>query len=250
MSWPGQFAHLFDAQYQDFDADLPFWLERAGRSGNPVLELGCGSGRVLKALVQAGIRVVGVDHDPEMLELARSRLAGVDSESARLVQAGLTEFELGARFKLALAPLNTLATLGDDDLLACLERTADHTDPGAAFICDLPNPATALEPESDPDEILDAFIEPISGSAVQVKAAIERLAKNRAQVTWVYEILSPQGQIESYPYEQVFYLRDVEQLQALGKATGMELVEVLGDYEGNAFSTDSPRLLTVFRRNA
>ena len=118
------FAQLYDAQYHDFDADLPLWLARAREAGDPVLELGCGSGRVLLPLAQAGHRLAGVDHDSNMLELARRRLSSAGVEQVALIEADLSSFAIEERFKLALAPLNTLATLEDGAFRAALACTA------------------------------------------------------------------------------------------------------------------------------
>ena len=58
---------LYHAHHNRYKEDLPFWLELAARHGDPVLELGCGSGRVLLALAQDGYQVYGLDNDPGML---------------------------------------------------------------------------------------------------------------------------------------------------------------------------------------
>jgi ubiquinone/menaquinone biosynthesis C-methylase UbiE len=84
------FARLYDAF--PFTDDLAFYAGLAGTQGGPVLELGCGSGRVLVPLARAGHHVVGVDTSPHMLALAREKLATEAPEvaaRARLVQADL-----------------------------------------------------------------------------------------------------------------------------------------------------------------
>jgi len=244
-----QFARLFDAQYRDFDSDIAFWLELARRSGDPVLELGCGSGRVLLPLAQAGHDVVGIDHDADMLAIAQERLAVVGHASFELVQEELTEFRLERRFKFALAPLNTLANLDDHAFRKAVVQAAAHLDPGARLAFDLPNPATALEENADPDEILDAFIEPVTGCSVQVRASITALENASAQrVTWVYELLRTDGEVDRVIVEQIFHLRDVKQLELLAETAGVTLEEILGDYDGSAFSSISPRLIAIFLR--
>jgi SAM-dependent methyltransferase len=245
------FAQLYDAQYHDFDADLPLWLARAREAGDPVLELGCGSGRVLLPLVQAGHRLAGVDHDSNMLELARRRLSSAGVEQVALIEADLSSFAIEERFKLALAPLNTLATLEDDAFRAALACTADHLLSGADLICDLPNPLTAVEEKPDPDEILDEFIEPSTESAVQVRAAVEPLVDGSVQrVAWVYEVLSREGFVEPIHIEQRFHLRGTARLRELAEQSGLQLAGTLGDYDSSPYTEDSPRLIAIFRRTA
>jgi len=248
MTADPRFARLYDAQYRDFDLDLDLWLGLA-QGADPVLELGCGSGRVLLPLVQAGQRVAGVDNDPHMLARAAARLADSAPGAATLVRADLVQLPFAPRFELALAPLNTLATFDQAALQQIFAGVAASLAPGGRLVCELPHPLTALEEAPDPDEILDAFFEPESGQAVQVHAGIETLAGGNAyRVSWVYDLLDPQGGIEQVPFEQVFHLRSPEQLQALGAPAGLALQETFGEYDGDPYGADSTRLIAVFRR--
>src|SRR5207302_10604119 len=89
-------ARLYDAF--PFEADLPLYLELAAAEGGRVLELACGTGRVLVPLAEAGNRVVGLDASPHMLALAREKLAAAGSAvatRARLVQGDMRCFRLG-----------------------------------------------------------------------------------------------------------------------------------------------------------
>src|SRR5215210_8633506 len=65
-------ARLYDAF--PFEADLPLYLDLAAAEGGRVLEVACGSGRVLVPLARAGHDVVGLDASPHMLALARGKL--------------------------------------------------------------------------------------------------------------------------------------------------------------------------------
>ena len=243
-----RFARLYDAQYRDFELDLDLWRSFA-RGADAVLELGCGSGRVLLPLVQAGQCATGVDHDPHMLARASLRLSDSGPGTATLVRADLIRLPFSPRFELAFAPLNTLATFAQTDLQKILAGVAGSLTAGGRLVCDLPNPLTALEEAPDPDEILDAFFEPESGQAVQVHAAIEPLAGGNAyRVSWIYDLLDPQGRFEPVPFEQVFHLRSPDQLQDLGTPSGLALEETLGEYDGSPFGADSTRLIAVFRR--
>ena len=85
-----------------FEADLPLYRELAAAQGGRVLELACGSGRVLVPLVQAGNRVVGLDASPHMLALARAKLD--TGTSARLIQGDMRDFQLDMHdFDLAIS---------------------------------------------------------------------------------------------------------------------------------------------------
>src|SRR5947209_7030918 len=113
-------AALYDAF--PFDADIPLYLRLAAQAGGNVLELACGTGRVLLPLAQAGYHVTGVDASPAMLDLARQKLAQAGPEIAgrvRLVNGDLRNVELSERFNLAIVAVKSFAYLLDrrDQLL-------------------------------------------------------------------------------------------------------------------------------------
>ena len=64
------------AYVAQFSEDLPFWRTLATSSGSPILELGCGPGRVVFDLANEGFIVTGLDHDQEMIQWARSHTSG------------------------------------------------------------------------------------------------------------------------------------------------------------------------------
>src|SRR5712692_9697906 len=96
-----QLAGLYDAFA--FDGDLPFYLELARGQGQRVLEVACGSGRVLVPLARAGFDVVGIDASPHMLVLARTKLDTQPNGDVLLVQADMRDFRLATtNFDLAI----------------------------------------------------------------------------------------------------------------------------------------------------
>lgn len=68
-------APYYDLEFADFDADVHLYLGYAGVVGSPILELGCGTGRLIVPLAMAGYRVCGLDASPAMIALARERLS-------------------------------------------------------------------------------------------------------------------------------------------------------------------------------
>jgi SAM-dependent methyltransferase len=80
--------------------DVGFFVEAARASGSPVLEIGCGTGRILIPTARAGIEVVGLDLSPHMLAVCRARLLGEPDEvrtRAHVVDADMRRFDLGIK---------------------------------------------------------------------------------------------------------------------------------------------------------
>lgn len=100
-----------DVECGGYAVDLPLWQRLAAEADGPVLELGCGTGRVSLHLAELGHGVTGVDVDPALVESfnSRAREAGLE---ARAAQADATELALGRRFGLVLAPMQLLQVVG------------------------------------------------------------------------------------------------------------------------------------------
>lgn len=123
--------------------DVPFWRRVASGAGGPVLELGCGTGRVSLPLARAGVNLVGVDRSAPMLDQARRRLTKSPTlqraNSLRFVRCDIRAmpFETGA-FPMVIAPYGILQSLiRPRDLTATLASVARVIKRGGTFGIDL-----------------------------------------------------------------------------------------------------------------
>jgi SAM-dependent methyltransferase len=118
-----------DLECGGYVEDLPLWRELAG--DGPVLDLGCGTGRVALDLAQSGIPVVGLDVDEILLEELRRRAGELPIETVR---ADARDFDLGRRFPVILAPMQSVQLLGGPAGRAGFLRCAKaHLEPGGIF---------------------------------------------------------------------------------------------------------------------
>src|SRR5690349_12472613 len=105
-------ARYYDWEHADYDVDVPLYQDFARRTGGPILELACGSGRLMAPLLELGERVVGLDSSAPMLERARQSLdrAGLLRRAA-LHEADVRSFSLDERFQLAVYGLDSFGLL-------------------------------------------------------------------------------------------------------------------------------------------
>ena len=161
-------ASLYDAF--PFTDDLAFYTGLAGTQRGPVLELGCGTGRILLPLAGAGHQVLGVDTSPHMLALARDKLASAGPEVAarvRLVQGDLRYLELRERFDLAIVAVKTFAYLiTRHDQQRALAAICAHLRPGGLLAIDLLNPTPDWLSRSPGSVRQDVFGQLPSGATV------------------------------------------------------------------------------------
>ena len=123
--------------------DVAFWRRVAAKAGGPVLELGCGTGRVSLPLAKAGVALVGIDRSAPMLDRARQRILKSSNPqiltSLCLVRGDirLLPFRAGA-FSMVLAPYGILQSLiRPKDLTATLASVARVLKTGGTFGIDL-----------------------------------------------------------------------------------------------------------------
>jgi len=142
----------YQAEYAGLAADIEGYRARARNEGGRVLELGCGTGRVLLPLARAAIAIDGLDASPAMLDALRRNRPPPET---RLFLADMRDFSLGRRYRLVIAPLNALMHLLDDaDVLASLRSIRRHLEPGGRLLFDVHNPIPELLRPSPPQGTL------------------------------------------------------------------------------------------------
>ena len=124
--------------------DVTFFVDAARESGGRVLEVGCGTRRILIPTARAGVEVVGLDFSTHMLTVCRARLAQ-EPEAVRsrveLAHGDMRSFDLGKTFTLATVPFRPFQhLLTVDDQLSCLSRIRHHLIDGGRLILDIFNP--------------------------------------------------------------------------------------------------------------
>lgn len=122
-----------DLECGSYEADLPLWERLAASGDGPILDLGCGTGRVALHLARRGHRVVGIDLDGDLAAAFNERAEGLQ---AKAVAADARDFDVDEEFGLVLAPTQLAQLLeSPEERIHCLSRVARQLRPGgvAAF---------------------------------------------------------------------------------------------------------------------
>jgi len=126
-------------------ANATSFVEMAQTAGGPVLEVGCGIGRVLIPIARAGEEITGLDLSPSMLAVCRHNLAQESTETqarVRLVEGDMRDFDLTQQFALITLPFRPFQHLETaEDQIACLNTIHRHLAPGGRVVLDLFNPS-------------------------------------------------------------------------------------------------------------
>jgi SAM-dependent methyltransferase len=242
-------AELYHAHQGSHLEDLPFWSWLAARARGPILELGCGSGRLTLPLGRDGHRLVGVDRDRDMLAVLRHNGRDVIGRSVHVFQGDVTRIHLNARFPLVIFPCNTLSTfsaLERDRLYRCVRA---HLGSGGLLAVSMPNPTrlAALSDEGEP-EIEEIVTHPRSGQPVQVSSVWKR-APEYVLVSWHYDHLLPDGRVERQTLTARHALVPLEDHNSELSAAGLEVVDAFGDFDRSPYRPDAAYLILTARLN-
>jgi SAM-dependent methyltransferase len=246
-------AAYYDIENADLVDDLHAYAVLADRFGGPVLDVGCGTGRVAFHLAAHRLRVVGVDTSPAMLERARERSAHLESDPAQLkwVEADITQLALDEDFGLAIFAYNGfMHLLAQADQIAALERIRAHLKPGGGVALDLPNPVEMFQAEDLSGLIVERiFTNPASGATV-IQQSLARLdrAEQIMELTWVYDSVEPDGTTrrDLVPLRLRYTL--APEMRLLLDRAGLQVEGLYGDYDFNPYEEESPRLFVVATR--
>jgi SAM-dependent methyltransferase len=246
------YAGFYDPDVGDFDADLRMYEQFAVRCSSPILELGCGTGRVLIPLARQGYRITGVDSSTAMLERARAKIAEENLiERVTLLEQEMRDLELGERFNLAFAALNSFAHLHTtDDQLTALAQIRHHLNPGGLLILDLSNPdmGRLLEPRGQV-ALAKVMTAPETGRRTMRFHADEvDLGRQIIHTTYIVDEIDAEGHVQRtlFPFSLRYVFR--YELELLLRHAGFEIEAIYGSYDLDEFSGESEKLIAVSSR--
>jgi SAM-dependent methyltransferase len=191
-----------------YSADLPLWEELAADRGGPILDLGCGSGRVLSHLARRGHEMCGLDLDPRLI----SELEDAEPGDAR-------DFALDRRFALVLAPMQLLQLFaGADERKRCLRCVAEHltADGLAAFaiVEGVPISDDTSLPLPDTREVDDW---------IYSSQAIETLLEgNWIRARRLRQTVSPAGELKEEVSEDLLHVLTATTLENEARQVGLQ----------------------------
>jgi len=230
--------------------DVDFYVEQAKAASGPVLELGCGTGRILVPIARAGGTIAGVDSSSQMLARCKEKLAAeAATVQARvtLQQRDIRDFALGAKYALIIAPFRVVQQLARiDDQLRFLVAVARHLAPTGRFIFDVFNPrfdaltsADGVEREDTPELRLP------DGRTLRRSARV-------ARVRWIDQVSETEliYYVGDKRYVQAFDMRWylAAELQHLLARGGFRVRAMYGDFGRGPLADGSPDIVTIAER--
>ncbi|MCL4301088.1 MAG: class I SAM-dependent methyltransferase [Anaerolineae bacterium] len=247
-------ARYYDLLYGVLDEDWPMWHTLTETTAGPILEVGCGTGRLLVPLAEAGHTLTGLDLSPVALDAARAKIkaAGLPRQ-VTLYEADMRDFDLPQKnFALAFIPLNTFLhnhTL--DDQLATLRAIRRHLQPAGQLIIDIFYPDPALLAEADGRLYFESeTVDDLTGRTVQWywRHDID-LAGQMRHLTYILDEIGEEGLVRrvQLPFSLRFVYR--YEMELLLRASGFSVETIYGSYDLEPFHSHSQKMIFAARKD-
>lgn len=233
--------------------DLAFYLQCSSSAGGKILELGCGTGRILIPTAAAGSEIVGLDGSLHMLTRCRDRLQGQPRDvqnRARLICGDMTDFELKETFSLITAPFRPFQhLLSVSDQLACLACVNRHLPVGGTFVFDVfqvdaqrISNATCTEEQ---EEFSDVELPDGRRMRRSHRIAAFHRAEQYNDIQLIYYVTYPDGKalrlVHEFPF-RYFFRYEVEHLLA---RCGFRVANLYGNFDRSPLMNSSPEMIFV-----
>jgi ubiquinone/menaquinone biosynthesis C-methylase UbiE len=241
-------APFYDIEHDRFSEDLDMYSNYAELSGGKILELACGSGRILLPLAQQGYELTGVDSSEKMLGIAQQRLQEEKlTDHCQLVKQDMRTLQLGQKYRLAIIALGSFGhIITRKDQKSVLTAIRTHLSPGGTLIIDISNgDARYMEDLSgqvlhqgtwriQDDYYYTHFVSPAASSE-----------KHLLELTHFYERHHQGGPVERTVITTFLYLFERNEQELLLEQAGFVIKDVYGDYDLGPFNLDSPRMICI-----
>lgn len=238
--------------------DVGFFVELAQECGSPVLELGCGTGRILIPTAREGIHITGLDLAGEMLRVCRQSLEREPKDihnCVDLVQSDMRNFDLGKQFRLVTVPFRTFHhLLHVAEQIQCLTSIRRHLYDGGRLAIDLFNPSLPYLYDKRFQKIVEKEPSFQLPDGRRISRRCQLIARDLHQqiltLEFLYEWRNGDGALQQHFHHLVlryFFRYEIEHLLA---RAGFQVECVYADYKKTPFGSKYPGELIVVARKA
>jgi ubiquinone/menaquinone biosynthesis C-methylase UbiE len=147
--WRGMLVEWYDRMMESQRTDIEYYKKVAEDCKGKILELACGTGRILIPILESGIDIEGMDISKDMLSICQQKM-DAKGLTAPLYQMDMATFDTGTQYKMIFCAGGSFRLVVDlDEVMHSLQTIYRHLEPGGMFICDVHNPAVSFRNYKD-----------------------------------------------------------------------------------------------------
>ena len=152
-----EWAKVYDLYHSELTEDVEFYIRKSTHVSGRILEIGCGTGRVLFPMVNHGLNVIGIDNSNAMLEIAKQKKSqfNFNSDQCEIFLQDMRDFDFNFQFDQIIIPFNGfLSLLSIEDQLMTLQNVRKHLTSGGRLLFDVFVPDPELEDPKSGESII------------------------------------------------------------------------------------------------
>lgn len=240
-------AKYYHMHHMLYEEDIPYWGKLIQDAANhECLELGCGTGRVMKLVQELGLipeecHITGVDQDHEMLAVAKEVL-GISNQFS-FIEENILSMNLAKQYSLIYFPCNTYSVFSIDEQKQLLRSIIKNLTLHGCFAFSQPNPVVfetlAKISEAETELVLqnDENENPVMVSSEWIRQ------EGFFALTWHYDELFSNGEVKRTSLTTRHYLTSVESILQTLDVEGFKIKNIFGDFDRSPYSKDSDNLI-------
>jgi SAM-dependent methyltransferase len=237
---------MYDLMLKHIPYGYDFYFGLARAATGPVLDVACGTGRILLPCLQAGVDIEGLDLFEPMLKTLRGKAAALGL-SPRLHQADMSDFSVPRRFKLVMIPFNAFVhNMTQESQIRCLQLCRQHLMPGGMLAFDVFFPSLLYVSQAENTRVLEGEMpHPDTGLPMRMfdTRTIDRVAQTQQSLNEL-EILAADGSVQSVYRSQssarYFYKHEMELLL---RVAGFPSWAIYGDFDRRPLTRETDAMI-------
>lgn len=238
---------LYDLLLGDYPVGLDFYVGLAKAARGPVLDVGCGTGRILLRCLQTGVDIEGLDLFPGMLKRLGEKAEALGLKPT-LHRADMANFRLSRRFALIIIPFNAFVhNLTTESQLACLTACREHLLPGGMLVIDLSFPGLHWIGGESGARVLEGEIPHPHDASLRIRAWDTRTFDRVAQIQYSFnelEIIDAAGKVvATHPSKTEMRWTFKPEMELLLRTAGFARWQLLGDFDGRLLEKETDAMI-------
>jgi SAM-dependent methyltransferase len=241
-------GEVYDLVGEHIPYGRDFYIDLARKANGPVLDVACGTGRILLPCMQAGVDIEGLDLFEPMLRTLRAKASTLGLEP-QVHQCDMSDFALSRRYALVMIPFNAfIHNMTQETQIACLQHCRQHLLPGGELVFDTFFPALEIISTPPKTRVLEGELpHPQTGLPMRMydTRTFDRVAQVQHSINEL-ELLAADGSVHT-TYRSEVRSRYIykHEMELLLRVAGFARWEIYGDFDRRPLTQETDAMVVA-----